>query len=86
MTAIGQKRTQDTFKLLLKVPDELSIIDIMCFGPPLKPSSKRWKKDLNEIMNWDTFNPDNLWSDERIEDWCINLRAKVMDKDESYVD
>ena len=41
VTAIGQEELQDEFKPLLGVPDDLSIIDIMCFGPPLKPSYKR---------------------------------------------
>ncbi len=28
---------QKTLKPLLGVPDDLAIIDVMCFGPPLKP-------------------------------------------------
>ncbi|MDH3689486.1 MAG: nitroreductase family protein [Gammaproteobacteria bacterium] len=38
ITAIGQEAIQREFKPSLGVPNELSIIDIMCFGPPLKPS------------------------------------------------
>ena len=46
VTAIGQQDAQDAIKPLLGVPDEISVIDIMCFGPPAKPVYKRWKKDL----------------------------------------
>ena len=38
ITAIGQDDIQRQIKPLLEVPDELAIIDVMCFGPPLKPS------------------------------------------------
>ena len=86
VTAIGQEAVQADFKPLLDVPDELSIIDIMCFGPPLKPSYKRWKRELGEIMNWDKFNPDNFTTNEELEDWIKNRRHRVMYKDESNVD
>lgn len=86
VTAIGQQAIQDEFKPLLGVPEELSIIDIMCFGPPLKPSYKRWKKELPEIMNWDRFNPDNFLNDEELDDWIQTRRHRVMYKDASNVD
>jgi hypothetical protein len=60
ITAIGQDDIQKQVKPLLGVPDELSIIDVMCFGPPLKPSYKRWKKRLDQIASWDRFDPANL--------------------------
>jgi len=50
ITAIGQDDIQKQVKPLLGVPDELSVIDVMCFGPPLKPSYKRWKKRLDQIL------------------------------------
>ncbi|MEM7348924.1 MAG: nitroreductase family protein, partial [Chloroflexota bacterium] len=80
VTAIGQEAIQDEFKPILGVPDYLSIIDIMCFGPPLKASYKRWKRDLNEILNWDTFNPDNGMTDEELIAWIKERRHKVMYK------
>jgi nitroreductase len=86
VTAIGQEAIQEEFKPLLGVPDDLSIIDIMCFGPPLKPSYKRWKKELHEIMNWDTFNMDNYWSDEDIAEWIKTRRHRVMYRDAENVD
>ena len=64
----------------------VSPIDIMCFGPPLKPSYKRWKKRLDQIANWDRLNPDNVMSDEEIDLWIKTTRHKVMYKDESKID
>lgn len=86
VTAIGQQAIQDEFKPLLGVPEELSIIDIMCFGPPLKESYKRWKKELHEIANWDKFNPDNFQNDEELDEWIKTRRHKVMYRDASNVD
>ena len=71
---------------MLGVPDELSVIDIMCFGPPLQPSYKRWKKELPEIMNWNHFNMDNFMNDEELDEWVKTRRHKVMYKDETNVD
>ena len=86
VTAIGQEGIQQEFKPLLGVPAELSILDIMCFGPPLKPSYKRWKRDLPQILNWDKFNPDNYMTDDELQEWIKARRHKVMYKDETNVD
>jgi nitroreductase len=86
ITAIGQENIQKQIKPLLRVPEELSIIDVMCFGPPLKPSYKRWKKSLNQIMSWDRFNPENYMTDAQIDLWIKNTRHKVMYRDESKID
>ena len=86
VTAIGQEAIQEEYKPLLGVPDDLTILDIMCFGPPLKPSYKRWKKELPEIMNWDTFNMDNYWSEEEIAEWVKTKRHRVMYRDAENVD
>ena len=86
VTAIGQEAIQEEFKPILGVPPELSIIDIMCFGPPLKPSYKRWKKELKRIINWGRFNPDNFQTDEEIDDWIKNARHKVMYRDQANID
>ena len=37
ITAIGQEDIQKKIRPLLGVPEELAIIDVMCFGPPLRP-------------------------------------------------
>ena len=86
ITAIGQEDIQREIKPLLGVPDELAVIDVMCFGPPLKPSYKRWKKRLDQIMSWDRFNPDNSMTDAQIDEWVKTTRHKVMYKDESKID
>jgi len=86
ITAIGQEEIQRQIRPLLGVPEELSIIDVMCFGPPLKPSYKRWKKTLDQIMSWDRFNPENFMTDAEIDEWVKTTRHKVMYKDESKID
>ena len=86
VTAIGQEEIQKEYKPLIGLPEELSIIDIMCFGPPKKPSYKRWKRELHEISNYDTFNMANFWTDEMIDEWIKNKRHRVMYRDASNVD
>ena len=58
----------------------------MCFGPPLKPSYKRWKKSLEQIMSWERLNPANFLSTEEIDEWIKTMRHKVMYRDESKID
>ncbi len=85
VTAIGQQKAQDAMKPLLGIPDELSILDIFCFGPPRKPVYKRWKKTAHEITNWDRFNPDNFISNEELDNWIRKKRHKVMYKDANKI-
>ena len=86
ITAIGQDDLQQHVKPMLGIPDELAVIDVMCFGPPLKPSYKRWKKSLEQIVSWDRFDPAHLMSDEDIDTWIRTTRHKVMYRDESKVE
>lgn len=86
VTAIGQQKAQEAMKPLLGIPDALSVLDIFCFGPPLKPPYKRWKKELPEIMNWDVFDPKNFMTDEELEVWIREKRHKVMYRDADNVD
>src|SRR5260370_5619124 len=51
ITAIGQEDIQSRVKPLLRVSDELAVIEAMRFGPPLKPFYKRWKKRLDQRMS-----------------------------------
>jgi 5,6-dimethylbenzimidazole synthase len=86
VTAIGQEQAQAAIKPLLGIPDELSILDVMLFGPPAKPVYKRWKKQLGEIMSWNRFDPANLKSDAEIEEWISTTRHRVMYRSEDNVD
>jgi 5,6-dimethylbenzimidazole synthase len=86
ITAIVQDDLQQTIRPLVGVPEFLSIIDVMCFGPPLKPSYKRWKKRLDQIVSWDRMDPDDVMTDEQIDEWVKTTRHKVMYRDEARVD
>ncbi|MCL4773094.1 MAG: nitroreductase family protein [Burkholderiaceae bacterium] len=86
VTAIGQEYAQRAMKPLLGIPDALSVLDIMCFGPPARPAYKRWKKELNEIVNWNRFDDAHFMTDTQIDEWVANSRHKVMYRDAQNVD
>ena len=86
VTAIGQQEAQDAMKPLLGIPDDLSVLDIMCFGKAAKTPYKRWKKELDEIVNWDRFDPDHYMTTEALEDWIANKRHRIMYRDARNVD
>ena len=86
VTAIGQEKAQTAIKPLLGIPDALSVLDIMCFGPPAKMPYKRWKKQLDEIVNWNRFDPAHFMTDAQIEDWVENKRHQIMYRDAKNVD
>ena len=86
VTAIGQADAQAAIKPLLGVPEALSVIDIMCFGPPAKPAYKRWKKDLGQIMSWERLDAGNVMTDEQIEEWIATQRHRVMYRSQDNVD
>ncbi|GKX35577.1 MAG: nitroreductase [Rhizobiaceae bacterium MnEN-MB40S] len=86
VTAIGQEAAQKAMKPLLGIPEELSVLDIMCFGPAAKKPYKRWKKKLNEVVNWNRFDQTHFMTDAEIDEWIARTRHKVMYRDESNVD
>ena len=86
VTAIGQEAAQHAMKPLLGIPEELSVLDIMAFGPPAKKPYKRWRKQLSDITNWNRFDPAHHMDDAQLEDWIQNRRHRVMYKDASNVD
>lgn len=87
ITAIGQEMAQKAMKPLLGIPDDLSVIDIMCFGPPsAKGTYKRWKKTLPQIMNWGRFDPANHMTADEIETWIREQRHRVLYRDASQID
>jgi 5,6-dimethylbenzimidazole synthase len=86
VTAIGQQKAQAAMKPLLGIPEELSVLDIMCFGKPAKAPYKRWKKSLDEIVSWNRFDPAHYMTEAQIDEWVATTRQKVMYKDEKNVD
>jgi 5,6-dimethylbenzimidazole synthase len=86
VTAIGQEKAQQAMKPLLGIPAELSVLDIMCFGPSAKPPYKRWKKTLADISNWNGFDSAHFMTDAQIDEWVANTRHKVMYRDAENVD
>jgi nitroreductase len=86
VTAIGQASAQAEMKPLLGIPEDLAVIDILCFGPPAKPPYKRWKKALPEIVSYERFDAANYMTVPQIEEWIREKRHQVMYRDESKVD
>lgn len=86
VTAIGQAKAQAAMKPLLGIPEELSVLDIMCFGKPAKAAYRRWKKELAEIVSWNCFDPAQYRTPAQIDEWVATTRHKVMYKDEKNVD
>lgn len=86
VTAIGQESAQREMKPLLGIPDDLSVIDILCFGPPAKPPYKRWKKSLPEIVSYERFDMTRYMTLPQIEEWIREKRHQVMYRDETKVD
>lgn len=86
VTAIGQEKAQAAMKPLLGVPEELAVLDIMCFGAPAKPAYKRWKKSLGEIVSWNRFDPAQHLTEAQIDEWVASTRHKVMYRDEKNID
>jgi nitroreductase len=86
VTAIGQQKAQAAMKPLLGVPEELSVLDIMCFGYPAKPPYRRWKKELGQIVSWNRFDPAQHLTETQIDEWVATTRHKVMYRDAQNVD
>lgn len=86
VTAIGQEEAQQALRPVLGVPDELSMIDIICFGPPKKEPYRRWKRPLDEILSWDRYDPRAFRTDAQIQEWIEKDRHKAMYRDESRID
>lgn len=86
VTAIGQEKAQQAMKPLLGIPEELSVLDIMCFGPPAKAPYKRWKKNLGEIVNWNQFDKSHYMTSSQIDEWIAETRHKVLYRDAANID
>ena len=86
VTAIGQEAAQREMKPLLGIPEELSVLDIMCFGPPAKAPYKRWKKEMDEIRSFERFDMRQFRTDADLDDWIQTQRHKVMFRDAQNID
>ena len=86
VTAIGQEEAQDAMRPLLGIPKEISVLDIMLFGPPDAKPYKRWRRPMEEIKHMDRYDPAFCPSDEELGRWIKERRHKVMYKDASKVD
>lgn len=86
VTAIGQAEAQDAMRPLLGIPDEISVLDILAFGPPAAAPYKRWRRPKDEIMHWDLYDRERFLSDEDLSEWIRTRRHRVMFKDASKVD
>jgi len=86
ITAIGQEEAQRAMKPLLGIPPELSVLDIIAFGRPLKPPYKRHKKTLDEISSRDRYDAARFMSEAEIDAWIETRRHRVMYRDADNVD
>ncbi len=86
VTAIGQEEAQNAMRPLLDIPEEISVLDILLFGPPAAKPYKRWRRPIEEIEHWDSYNRDHLMSDVELNDWIKSRRHRVMFKDASKID
>jgi len=86
VTAIGQEDAQNDLKPLLGVPDDIAVVDIMCFGPPAKPPYDRWKKPVSEMASFGQYDMAQHKSLDDIREWVKTTRHRVMYKDKSQID
>ncbi len=86
VTAIGQENAQKAMKPLLGIPEEISVLDILLFGPAAAKPYKRWRRPLEEIAHWDRYDDKYFMTDSELEDWIKTRRHRVMYKDASKVD
>jgi 5,6-dimethylbenzimidazole synthase len=86
VTAIGQENAQTAMKPLLGIPEEISVLDILLFGPPAQAPYKRWRRPFDEIVSRDRFDMSRHMTDEELADWIANRRHRVMFRDASKID
>lgn len=86
VTAIGQQEAQEAIRPLLGIPEEISVLDILLFGPPAAKPYKRWRRPMEEILHWDRYDAGQFMSDTDLDEWIKSRRHRVMYKDASKVD
>jgi nitroreductase len=77
ISVLGQEDTQAAIHRLLGVPPDLTIIDIMAFGHPAGPVTRRWKKTVADISSWNQFDMANFRSVAQIDAWMADVRRGV---------
>jgi len=75
LSAIGQDALQAELHTLLAVPEDLTITDIMLFGSVRQEAPKRWKKQVDDVISWDRFDPEHFRSLDQIDAWMADLRS-----------
>lgn len=83
---LGQEKAQTAIKPMLRIPEQLSVLDIFLFGPPAQTPYKRWRKPLAEIMNRDRLDSDHVMTDEDLDDWIKTRSHRVMYKNAAKID
>lgn len=86
VTAIGQENAQRAMKPLLRIPEEMSVLDILLFGPPAQTPYKRWRRPFEEIVSRDVFDASRHMTDGELADWIANRRHRVMFRDARKID
>ena len=86
VTAIGQEEAQTAMRPLLGIPEEISVLDILLFGPPAARPYKRWRRPPEEIIHMDGYDRSQFMSDDDLAEWIRERRHKVMFKDASRID
>jgi len=76
LSAAGQDALQAELHKLLDVPEDLTITDIMLFGSVRQEAPKRWKKQIEDIISWDTFDRQNFRSLAQIDAWLADVRSE----------
>lgn len=75
VTATGLPMVLAPLEALLRVPEGLALLDFLCFGRPAHEVHERWKKELDEIVSWESVDPAKLLSDEQAAKWIKNTPA-----------
>lgn len=77
ITALGQEDLQAELRRRLEVPEDLTITDVMLFGVPARPVSRRWKKQAADITSWNRFDMANFRSLDQIDAWMRDVRSRA---------
>ena len=86
MDALGEDSDVRAIVIAAKGASFTVGLDLMAFGPPLKPSYHRFKRELTDVMSWDRFDPAHFLDDDELDQWIKSRRHRVMYRDGKNVD